>query len=151
MSHHTTETPTAAPRRQRGFTLIEIMVVITLIGLIATVVVPGVMNRLEEGRIRTTEAKMTALRSVLDQFRMANSKYPDTLQELMNPDRKNLGDAWVEDPGQLRDGWDQDFLYIKHSSRKMEIISYGADGMEGGDPDSPDADLSTDKSRMIGN
>lgn len=136
-------------RRQAGFTLIEIMVVITLIGLIATIVVPGVMNKLEEGRVTTTEVKMTTLKSVLDSYRMKHSRYPDTLQELLEPDDMNLGDPWIDDLNQITDSWDQQFLYTKASSRKFELVSLGADGLEGGE--GPDADLSSDKSKLIGN
>ena len=141
---HDTRNP--ARRRLGGFTLIEIMVVITLIGLIATIVVPGVMQRLEEGRVTTTEAKITMLRGVLDTYRMHHGKYPDTLTELLEPNDKNMGEAYVEDPGKFRDAWDRDFMYSRSSSRKYELISMGADGLEGGE--GPDADISSDKSKM---
>lgn len=143
-----TRSPTAS-RPQLGFTLIEIMVVITLIGLIATIVVPGVMNRLEEGRVKTTEAKISTLRGVLDTYRLHHSRYPDTLTEMMEPNDKNMGDPYITDPAQLRDAWDREFSYIKSSSRKFELISLGADGLEGGE--GPDGDLSSDKSKLVGN
>ena len=142
--------PRTNPRsRSAGFTLIEIMVVITLIGLLATIVVPGVMNRLEEGKIKTTEVKISTLKGVLDQYRMHHNRYPDTLTELLEPNDKNMGDAYIEDPRSIKDAWDQDFLYTKISNRKFEFISLGADGLEGGE--GPDADLSSDKSKLVGN
>jgi len=135
-------------RRSAGFTLIEIMVVITLIGLIATIVVPGVMDRLEEGKVTTTKAKMTNLKGVLDHYRMHHSKYPDSLNQLMEPSERNMGEPYVDDPDLMRDSWEQEFVYTKISSRKFEIVSLGADGLEGGE--GPDRDISSDKSKMVG-
>lgn len=140
--------PLRPPRRSAGFTLIEIMVVITLIGLIATLVVPGVMTRLEEGRVTTTEARMSTLKSVLDTYRMKHSAYPESLSELLEPSDKNMGEPFIEDPGQLNDAWDQPFQYIRSSRTKCEIISLGADGLDGGD--NADADISSDKNKMVG-
>ncbi|RKY21654.1 MAG: type II secretion system protein GspG [Planctomycetota bacterium] len=139
------ETPSR--RRRAGFTLIEIMVVITLIGLIATIVVPGVMEKLEQGRVQTSEAKITVLGGVLDSYRMHHGKYPDTLSQLLEPNDKNLGQPYVKDPGKFKDAWDRDFIYTKSSSRDYEIVSLGADGLEGGEH--ADADISSDKSKML--
>ncbi len=136
-------------RRSAGFTLIEIMVVITLIGLIATVVVPGIMNNVDKGKITTTKAKMSNLGGVLDGYRLLHSKYPDSLTELMEPDDKNLGEPYIDDPEALKDSWGNEFIYSKSSSRKYELISLGGDGFEGGD--GPDADISSDKNKMVGN
>jgi general secretion pathway protein G len=135
-------------RRSAGFTLIEIMVVITLIGLIATIVVPGVMDRLEEGKVTTTKAKMTNLKAVLDQYRLHHSRYPDSLNDLMEPNNKNFGEPYVDDPDLMQDSWEVDFIYTKISSRKFEIVSLGADGLEGGE--FFDRDISSDKSKMVG-
>ena len=138
----------APHRRQRGFTLIEIMVVITLIGLIATIVVPGVMEKLDEGRVTTTKAKMTTLKGVLDDYRRHHSAYPDSLAVLQEPSSKNYDEPYIDDPNLLEDAWGNPFGYSKSSSRKFEITSLGGDGLEGGE--GPDADLSSDASKMAG-
>ncbi|MDG2149413.1 MAG: type II secretion system major pseudopilin GspG [Planctomycetota bacterium] len=133
--------------RQKGFTLIEIMVVIAIIGLMATLVVPGVMNRLDEAKITTTKAKMTNLKQIIGQYRLQNNQVPDTLIELLQEDPKNFGDPWAE-PGLILDAWDNEFRYDKQSSRKFVIISLGGDGMEGGEL--IDADISTEDSKIPG-
>ena len=140
---------TQRSRRSAGFTLIEIMVVITLIGLIATVVVPGIMNNVDKGKIVTTKAKMSNLGSVLDTYRLYHSKYPDSLTELMEPDDKNLGEPYIDDPEAMKDSWGNEFIYNKTASRKYELISLGGDGFEGGED--ADADISSDKNKMVGN
>lgn len=139
----------AHTRRQRGFTLIEIMVVITLIGLIATIVVPGVMNKLDEGKVVTTKSKITNLKGVLDDYRRHHGGYPDSLSVLQEPSEKNYDEPYLEVGSPLlQDAWGNDFNYVKSTSRKFEITSLGADGLEGGE--GPDADLSSDAAKMVG-
>ena len=139
----------AHPRRQRGFTLIEIMVVITLIGLIATIVVPGVMNKLDEGKVVTTKSKITNLKGVLDDYRRHHGSYPDSLSVLQEPSEKNYDEPYLEIGSPLlQDAWGNDLIYTKSTSRKFELVSLGADGLEGGE--GPDADLSSDAAKMVG-
>ena len=140
---------TQRSHRSAGFTLIEIMVVITLIGLIATVVVPGIMSNVDKGKVVTTKAKMGNLGGVLDKYRLYHSKYPDSMTELMEPDDKNMGEPYIDDPDALKDTWGNDFIYNKTGPRKYELISLGGDGFEGGE--GPDADISSDKNKMVGN
>ncbi len=134
-------------RARQGFTLIEIMVVIAIIGLIATLVVPGVMNRLDEANISATKVKMSSLKQVISSYRLAHNKIPDTLQDLLQEDQKNFGDPWAE-LNTIRDAWDNEFVYDRSGTRKFELISLGADGLEGGE--GPDADISSKDNSMPG-
>jgi len=135
--------PSAPSRRERAFTLIEIMVVIAIIGLIATLVVPGVMNRLDEASVKTTRGKMANLGGCLSDYRRHHSVYPETLQELLQEDPKNMNNAYVQNQNMLLDAWDNEFIYNRIDSRKYELISLGADRAEGGEENSADADISS--------
>lgn len=137
----TTQQTHRRPRGQRGFTLMEIMVVIAIIGLIATVVAPNIMNRMTEAEIETTRVKMATLKSSISTYRRHTGKIPDTLEDLLEPTEKNFGDAYIEKEDEIIDQWGQPFEYRKIDSRKFEILSYGPDGLEGGE--GVDADLST--------
>ena len=73
---------TLRPARQRGFTLIEIMVVVIIIGLLAAVIVPSVINKVDEARVSKAKADIQSLETALTMFRLDNSKYPTTDQGL---------------------------------------------------------------------
>lgn len=141
--------PDNTARPARGFTLIEIMVVIVIIGLLATLVAPGVMERLGKANITATQAKMTQLQTTISNYRMEHHRIPDSLEALLQEDPKNLDEPWVSDLEKLRDAWGNEFVYRRLDNRKYELISLGADGMEGGDGE--DADISSDKNKMAGN
>lgn len=139
MFRHTTRRRPAA-----GFTLIEIMVVIAIIGLIMTIVGRNVMTQMGQASITTTQAKITQLKDDINLYRLAHKSVPDNLQLLLEPDQKNLGEPWISGDDALKDAWGNDFVYTKTGSRKYEIRSLGADGIEGGEGE--DADLSSDPS-----
>jgi general secretion pathway protein G len=131
-------------RPSAGFTLIEIMVVIAIIGLIMTIVGRNVMTQMGQASITTTEAKITQLKDDINLYRLAHKSVPDSLHLLLEPDQKNLGEAWISGSESLNDAWGNEFIYSKTGSRKYEIRSLGADGIEGGEGE--DADISSDPS-----
>ncbi len=128
-------------RRASGFTLIEIMVVIAIIGLLLTVVAPNVWNKLREAKVTTTKVKMNVVKNAVDDYRRHYSKVPDSLQVLLEDSEKNMGEPYLEKHDNLLDAWENEFRFSKISSNKYAIISLGADGVEGGEND--DRDLST--------
>jgi general secretion pathway protein G len=140
--HH--EVVAGSPASRAGFTLIEIMVVIAIIGLLATIIAPNVVNKFKQAQITTTKSKMANVKQALDEYRMKHSKLPDSLDVLLEPDEKNLGDPYVEQDN-LLDAWGQPFQFVKQGN-KFDIISLGADGIEGGENE--DADLHSNKSEM---
>jgi general secretion pathway protein G len=132
--------------RRSGFTLVEIMVVVVIIGILATLVIARVVGRSDEARVKTTKALLVSVAGQLDIFKLNHGRYPDSLDELMH------APSWLQDPktfppeGYLRelpvDAWSNKLIYRKGTAanKPFELLSYGADGREGGDQ--YDADLS---------
>ena len=127
--------------RQSGFTLIEIMVVIVIIGILASVVVPRVMDNPDKARTAKAKHDIQALESALDIYRLDNFTYPTTDQGLEalvtkpsgSPEPKNWKNGgYIK---KLRkDPWGNDYLYLHPGQHgEMDIYSLGADGAPGGD------------------
>ncbi len=136
-------------KNQKGFTLIEIMVVVIILGLLAGLVLPRIMGREEEARIKTTRTQIRALENALDGFKLDNGFYPSTDQGLealiKKPESGRIPTKWREGgylkPARIpKDAWGRDFIYISpgNEGREYEIISYGADGEPGGEGNNAD-------------
>ncbi|MBM3984213.1 MAG: type II secretion system protein GspG [Planctomycetes bacterium] len=122
-------------RRKAGFTLIEIMVVVAIIGLLLTLVAPRFFGQQREAQVTITKAKMSQLKLPIESYRRHHSKLPESLEALLEPAEKNFNDPYVESEDELKDAWGNFFQYEKLSSSKYDIISLGADGVEGGEAD----------------
>ena len=129
---------------QRGFSLIELMIVIVILGILATVLVPKIMDRPDEARMTKAKVDMRQLEFALKLFRLDNGYYPTTDQGLKalfsKPDTppipKNYRAGGYLDSSELpKDPWGNDWVYRSpgQNSRPYEIISWGADGQEGGE------------------
>ncbi len=131
----------AALRAQRGFNLIEIMVVITIMGLLAGIVGIYVTGALDSAKQDTTRNQMKIIENALVMYKLDNGRFPTTsegLQALISAPStaKKPGKKYLNSDTVPKDGWDYDFLYFSPGTRgnhEYEIISYGADGREGGD------------------
>ncbi len=121
-------------RRQRGMTLIEIMVVITILGLIMAAVGVAVIPKLDEAKQETARLDIANINQALKLYYTKKGKYPDTgtgLRALV--DTNNL-ERIPTDP------WGKEYVYMNEGGKPV-IISYGADGTAGGE--GPDADVSS--------
>jgi general secretion pathway protein G len=125
-----------------GFTLIEIMAVVLIIGLLSTIVGVSIFAQVDKGRITATSVQIANLESVLELYRMDNANYPTTEQGL---------DALVNDPGDARsypqggylqkgrvpqDPWGNPYEYEEpgqNNPHSFDIWSFGADGKSGGE------------------
>ncbi|GGC86623.1 type II secretion system major pseudopilin GspG [Halopseudomonas salina] len=128
--------------KQRGFTLIEVMVVVVILGILAAVVVPRVMDRPDQARITKVQNDVRALESALNLYRLDNFNYPTTEQGLMalavqptgNDAPRNYRSGGYIDRLQ-QDPWGNDYQYLRpgRDGRDYDLYSLGADGRPGGE------------------
>jgi len=133
--------------QQHGFTLIEIMVVIVILGILAALVVPKVMSRPDEARIVAAKQDISSLVQALKLYRLDNRSYPSTDQGLqalvLKPTSAPLPPNWKTD-GYLdrlpKDPWGHDYLYLQPGAHgEIDVFSLGADSAPGGEGN--DADI----------
>lgn len=125
----------------RGFTLIEIMVVVVILGILAAVVVPRIMDRPDDARIAKARQDIRALQSALELYRLDNYHYPSSQQGLealvRRPDGEPPARNWK--PGGYinslpRDPWGNPYQYVQPGEHSdYDLYSYGADGRPGGE------------------
>jgi general secretion pathway protein G len=135
--------------RQSGFTLIEIMVVVIIIGLMASFAVPAVLDRVDESRIQKARADFKGLQTALKLYKIDNFIYPTGEQGLealatkpsLAPVPRNWKSSGYVEQLQM-DPWGRPYLYMSpaESGREYDIYTLGADGVTGGE--GPAADLS---------
>jgi len=143
------EQPPRLTRDVRGFTLIEIMVVMVILGILAGLIVPRIMDRPEEARRTKAAIQIQSLEQALKLYKLDNGQYPSTeqgLQALVEaPSVGRLAKKWREggylDKGKVpKDPWDSDFVYISPGLHgDFDLMSYGPDGEPGGE--GGDADI----------
>jgi general secretion pathway protein G len=135
-----TRRPLRRPVPRPAFTLIEMLVVIAIIGLIAGLVVPQIMHRMDKARIETTRMQIRELEHAVDMFKMDNGFYPQRLEDLVR--RPSNAKVWPPN-GYIKevptDGWDNAFEYAYPGAYgAYDIRSFGADGREGGEDENAD-------------
>lgn len=130
-----------AMQSQRGFTLIEIMVVIVILGILASVVVPRIMDRPDEAKIVKAKTDIRAIKAALDLYRLDNYNYPSTQQGLDalvnrpsgNPEPRNYKEGGYLDRVPT-DPWGNEYRYLSPGEHgAVDIYSLGADGEPGGE------------------
>ena len=142
----------------KGFTLIELMIVVVIIGILATLLIPRIMERPEEARRVKAKMDIKAIESALKLYKIDSGSYPTTEQGLIallkKPDTPPIPNKW-RDGGYLdstdvpKDPWGNPYYYTSPTAdgKDYEIISYGADGQPGGtgkNADISSSDLSKD-------
>jgi general secretion pathway protein G len=129
--------------RQRGFTLIELMVVMVILATLAFIVAPKFLGEPEKARRLKAEVTIANLETALKTYYLDNGFYPTTDQGLealvREPNTDPIAERWREggylEKGRVpKDPWDNDFVYLSPGVQgDFDIISYGADKIEGGE------------------
>lgn len=128
---------------RRGFTLIEIMVVMVILGILAGLIIPRIMGRPEEARRTKARIQIESIETALKLYKLDNGSYPTTeqgLQALVEPPSVDkLASAWREggylEKGRVpKDPWDNEYVYLCPGIHgDLDLVSYGADGETGGE------------------
>jgi len=133
-----------------GFSLIELMIVIVILGLLAAMVMPSLTGKGEEAKRNLVCVQMKSIyNGALDMFKINNSVYPSTEEGLnalvSNPDEEKYPaystSGYFKDGKLPKDSWGHPFIYINEDD-SIELISLGADGKEGGKGDKADIKMS---------
>ena len=132
----------------RGFSLIELMVVIVILGILAMYIGPKLMGRTEQAKETQARVQMEALETALKLYKLDNGMYPSTEQGLAalveQPETGNIPKKWRKggylEKGKVpQDPWGNDFIYVSPGVHgDYDIISYGADGVPGGEDENKD-------------
>src|SRR5688572_16813055 len=138
-----------AGMRQAGFTLVEIMVVVIIIGLLAGIVVPNVMDNLDKANVQKARADFSSLQTALKLYRIDNFNYPTTEQGLealvtkssIAPVPRNFkASGYIDNLN--KDPWGNDYQYMSPGEgHEYDIYSLGADGVSGGEGQNADVSV----------
>ncbi|HLS57609.1 MAG TPA: type II secretion system major pseudopilin GspG [Zeimonas sp.] len=126
-------------KRQRGFTLIEIMVVIVILGVLAAIAVPRIMSKPDEARAKAAQTEIAQILQALDLYRLDNQRYPTTDQGLValaqRPTIEPSPSNWKAYLKQAPvDPWGKPYQYLNPGIRgEIDVFSLGADGQPGGE------------------
>lgn len=139
----------SAKKAQSGFTLIEIMVVMVILGLLVAVVAPNILGRGEEARIGVAKTQLRNVSNALDLYKLDNFNYPSTdqgLEALVNePSGSPAAKNWNKDgylPSVPVDPWGNEYQYISPGSEgPFDLYSLGPDGREGGSDEGADISI----------
>jgi len=126
------------PASKKAFTLVEMLLVVTIIGILAALVIPKIVGRSEQARQTAARADLSSIKTALDAFEVDNGFYPKAIQDLVTApsNAKNWHGPYLDKLPQ--DPWGNNYVYYfpgKHNTGAYDLLSVGPDGKEGTDDD----------------
>jgi general secretion pathway protein G len=131
--------PHAPGRKQRGFTLIELMVVLVIIGVLAALIVPNVLDRADDARVTAARTDIANINQALKLYKIDNQSYPSAEQGLQalvsRPSTGPQPPNWRATLDKLpKDPWGRPYQYLNPGLKgEVDVLSLGADGQPGGE------------------
>ena len=130
--------PVQKTKLRRAFTLVEMLLVVTIIGILAALVIPKIVGRSEQARTTAAHADLSAIKTALDAFEVDNGFYPKSLGDLVQSpsNAKNWHGPYLDSLPQ--DPWGNNYTYYfpgKHNTGSYDLLSVGPDAKEGTDDD----------------
>jgi len=129
-------------RRQHGFTLLEVLLVVGILALLAAFVVPSLISTGTKAKIDLTKGKIGPISSAISIYHMHMNAYPEDLQGLIQKPDEDETDSWggpyIEDASKLKDAWNNEFQYKtpgEFREDSYDLWSWGPDGEDGTDDD----------------
>jgi general secretion pathway protein G len=133
-------------KRRKAFSLMEMMIVVIILGLLAGLVLPNLLNKGEEAKSKLVCVQMKSLENSLKMFKVDNGTYPTTEESLSalltNPDPQKYQNyangGYLDSKSLPKDSYNSEFIYISEDSDSFDIISLGSDKQEGGEGSAKD-------------
>jgi general secretion pathway protein G len=126
-------------RVTKGFSLIELLIVIVIMGLLVSLVAPEMFSKVDSSKKKTAIAQMTMLQTSIDTYRLDVGDFPGTLNDLLKSEQKGWDGPYL--PKDVpSDPWGNPYIYAKPGSggKPYDLMSYGADGKKGGEDNAED-------------
>mgnify|MGYP000149599949 CR=1 FL=1 len=139
-------------KMKRGFSLMELMIVIVILGMLSALVLPNIMGKAEDAKVKLSCIQMQNIEEALKSFKFDNGMYPDTEEGLKalvkNPDEEKYksfaNGGYLSGDTLPRDPWKNNYIYLNEEG-DINLISLGANGKEGGEEADKDIELKTCK------
>jgi general secretion pathway protein G len=128
-------------RRQQGFSLMELLIVMVILGMLAAIVGPALWNKLGGAQRDTAKTQISNIEVALDSYRLDTFKYPNSLEDLVkNASNNPKWNGPYLKKGIPKDPWGNDYQYQKpgQDGRDYDLYSFAVDGVQGGESDNAD-------------